>query len=167
MQTCAWIPATLSSSHHSQRPSTCSIASVLLGTRIRAPLLSTQRVSAPFRAPVHSLNKSSRSRNGIEWSTDLLRSVDYLLMLEMGTCCCENERGTQPTPTGQHALAISTFLCHGQQLPRIRKWARLQLPNGQMAHSSWRDKLKPLEKTRMSRNVKVYFEMLACCSWLF
>ncbi|KAG2758145.1 hypothetical protein P692DRAFT_20867035 [Suillus brevipes Sb2] len=81
--------------------------------------------------------------------------MDYLLMLEMGTCCCENERGTQSTPTGQHALAISTFLCHGQQLPRIRKWARLQLPNGQMARLSWRDKLKPLEKTRMSHNVKI------------
>ncbi|KAG0694270.1 hypothetical protein DFH29DRAFT_815528 [Suillus ampliporus] len=26
-------------------------------------------------------------------------------------------------PTGQHALAIATFLGHGHQLPRIRKWA--------------------------------------------
>ncbi|KAG1832614.1 hypothetical protein DFJ58DRAFT_671041 [Suillus subalutaceus] len=58
-------------------------------------------------------------------------------------------------PTGQHALAITAFLRHGQQLPRIRKWARLRLPNGQTARSSWREKLKPLEKTRMSRNVKI------------
>ncbi|KAG0699211.1 hypothetical protein DFH29DRAFT_1015572 [Suillus ampliporus] len=58
-------------------------------------------------------------------------------------------------PTGQHALAIATFLGHGHQLPRIRKWARLRLPNGQTARSAWREKLKPLEKTRMSRNVKI------------
>lgn len=70
-------------------------------------------------------------------------------------------------PTGQHALAISTFLRHGQQLPRIRKWARLRLPNGQTARSSWREKLKPLEKTRMSHNVKVYFETSACRCWLY
>ncbi|KAG1906317.1 uncharacterized protein F5891DRAFT_942452, partial [Suillus fuscotomentosus] len=41
-------------------------------------------------------------------------------------------------------------------------WARLWLPNGQTARSSWREKLKLLEKTRMSRNIKaLYYTQLA------
>lgn len=38
---------------------------------------------------------------------------------------------------------------------KVRKWARLLLPNGQIARSAWKEKLKPLEQVRMSRNVKV------------
>jgi len=62
-------------------------------------------------------------------------------------------------PTGESAQAIAAFfgLGDGHQLPRIQRWARLQLPNGQIARSAWRETLKPLEKTRMSRNVKVIF----------
>lgn len=39
--------------------------------------------------------------------------------------------------------------------PSVRKWARLRLPNGQIAHSAWKEELKPLEKICMARNVKV------------
>jgi hypothetical protein len=39
--------------------------------------------------------------------------------------------------------------------PSIVRWARLRLPNGQVARSSWKEKLKPLTKLRMARNVKV------------
>ncbi|KAG2156709.1 uncharacterized protein EDB93DRAFT_1101556 [Suillus bovinus] len=54
----------------------------------------------------------------------------------------------------QYALTITTFLGNGHQLPHIQKWAWLRLANGQTAHSSWREKLKLLEKTCMSRNIK-------------
>jgi hypothetical protein len=37
----------------------------------------------------------------------------------------------------------------------VHRWARLRLPNGQVARSLWKESLKPLTKTRMSRNVKV------------
>lgn len=40
--------------------------------------------------------------------------------------------------------------------PVLVRWARLRLPNGQVARSAWKEKLKPLEKVRMARNVKVY-----------
>lgn len=40
----------------------------------------------------------------------------------------------------------------------IRRWARLRLPNGQTARSAWKETLKPLDKVRMSRNVKVHFQ---------
>jgi hypothetical protein len=39
--------------------------------------------------------------------------------------------------------------------PSIVRWARLRLPNGQVARSSWKEQLKPLQKLRMARNVKV------------
>jgi len=39
--------------------------------------------------------------------------------------------------------------------PCVRRWARLRLPNGQTARSGWKEDLKPLEKVRMARNVKV------------
>jgi hypothetical protein len=39
--------------------------------------------------------------------------------------------------------------------PRIVRWARLHLPNGQIARSAWKEKLKPLARLRTSRNVKV------------
>lgn len=38
---------------------------------------------------------------------------------------------------------------------KVRKWARLLLPNGQIARSAWKENLKRLEQVRMSRNVKV------------
>jgi hypothetical protein len=39
--------------------------------------------------------------------------------------------------------------------PRIVRWARLRLPNGQIARLAWKEKLKPLARLRTSRNVKV------------
>ena len=39
--------------------------------------------------------------------------------------------------------------------PKISRWARLRLPNGQVARSAWKEKLRPLEKVRMARNVMV------------
>ncbi len=59
---------------------------------------------------------------------------------------------------GQDREAILQFLLqHGVEatLVRLRKWARLRLPNGQIARSAWKEVLKPLEKLRMARNVKV------------
>lgn len=48
---------------------------------------------------------------------------------------------------------ISEFL--GRNAPKMYRWSRLQLPNGQVARSAWKEALRPPEKTRMSRNVKV------------
>ena len=42
-------------------------------------------------------------------------------------------------------------------IPTISRWARLRLPNGQVARSTWNEKMKPLNKVRMSRNIKVRF----------
>ena len=37
--------------------------------------------------------------------------------------------------------------------PKVLRWARLRLPNGQVARSAWKEKLKLLERVRMARNV--------------
>ena len=37
--------------------------------------------------------------------------------------------------------------------PVVTRWARLQLPNGQIAHSAWKEKEKA--KVQITRNVKV------------
>ncbi|KAJ7769490.1 hypothetical protein B0H16DRAFT_1715945 [Mycena metata] len=38
---------------------------------------------------------------------------------------------------------------------KLKRWARLRLPNGQIARSAWKEKNKPLKSVRMARNVKV------------
>jgi hypothetical protein len=38
----------------------------------------------------------------------------------------------------------------------ISRWAQIQLPNGQVAQSAWKETLKLLENTQMARNVKVH-----------
>ena len=38
---------------------------------------------------------------------------------------------------------------------KVRKWARLCLPNNTVARSAWKEQAKPLERTRIARCVKV------------
>ena len=58
-------------------------------------------------------------------------------------------------PRGDEAAAISHFLGPEHVLPRIKKWAQLRLPNGQIACSAWRETLRLPEQICVSRNVKV------------
>lgn len=51
--------------------------------------------------------------------------------------------------------ALHHYLPDGQEIPRFDKWARLQLPNGQIARSTWREQSMSDENLRVSRNVKV------------
>ena len=45
--------------------------------------------------------------------------------------------------------------------PHIVHWTWHHLPNGQIARSAWKEKLKPLEKVHMARNVKVFTASLS------
>ncbi len=40
-------------------------------------------------------------------------------------------------------------------VPKVARWARLRLPNGQVARSLWKESLKSLSHIRIARNVKV------------
>ncbi|KIK78286.1 hypothetical protein PAXRUDRAFT_16952 [Paxillus rubicundulus Ve08.2h10] len=80
-------------------------------------------------------------------------------------------------PDANVAHSITAFLAPGQEMPCIQKWARLLLPNGQIARSVWREALKPPEQLRVSHNVKFllngnvhcgevqYFTQLSIKTW--
>ena len=64
--------------------------------------------------------------------------------------------------TGPEAAAVKLYfeyatgeLAARNWNPHVKRWARLKLPNGQIARSSWKEKEKALEKVRMAHNVKV------------
>ena len=46
--------------------------------------------------------------------------------------------------------------------PQVTRWARLRLPNGQIARSAWKECLKPIEQVRMARQVAVRQCALFC-----
>ncbi|KAL1740912.1 hypothetical protein HDZ31DRAFT_46513, partial [Schizophyllum fasciatum] len=62
--------------------------------------------------------------------------------------------------TRAEALALQRFLeAQGDRTPvgdalKVRRWARLQLPNGQTARSRWKEEAMDPKHVRMSRNVK-------------
>ena len=63
--------------------------------------------------------------------------------------------------TPPEAAAINTYLRQVGEVEvnecdlRVVRWARLGLPTGQVARSAWKERLKPLDKVRMARNLKV------------
>jgi hypothetical protein len=63
-------------------------------------------------------------------------------------------RDCETLALGNYLESIAMSL-DGNCSPNIVRWARLRLPNKQIARSSWKEKLKPLTKLRMARNVKV------------
>ncbi len=52
--------------------------------------------------------------------------------------------------------AITSQDSETEWCPNIACWARLQLPNGQIARSKWKESSRSLDKLRISRNVKVF-----------
>jgi hypothetical protein len=46
----------------------------------------------------------------------------------------------------------------------VQRWARLRIPTGQVARSRWKESLKPLNKVRMARNVKVNHIQVVFCN---
>lgn len=45
---------------------------------------------------------------------------------------------------------------------KLTRWARLRLPNGQIAHSAWKENMKPLDRVHISCNVKMRVHVSAC-----
>ncbi|KAG1844003.1 hypothetical protein C8R48DRAFT_780461 [Suillus tomentosus] len=56
-------------------------------------------------------------------------------------------------PSEAELQVIGEFL--DAPVPKFKRWARLRLPNGQVARCAWKETLKPAEKVRMARNIKV------------
>jgi hypothetical protein len=80
---------------------------------------------------------------------------------------CARDENAHLVDNAAEAQAIQDYLQEhmpdeydGEWRPRIVRWARLRLPNGQIARSLWKEGLKSLSQVRMARNIKV-----SC--WLF
>ena len=58
--------------------------------------------------------------------------------------------------------AVAVFLGHPMEMLKIRQWARLLLPNGQIARSAWRELLRTSENVRIARMIKVLFFRYVC-----
>ena len=50
---------------------------------------------------------------------------------------------------------IWEFLDRPNPIPKIKRWARLLLPNGQITHSAWREQLRSPDNTRVSQMIKI------------
>lgn len=69
------------------------------------------------------------------------------------------------TPAETEAIRVYVLGLSGVvQTPTtaVTRWARLRLPNGQVARTLWKESRKPLNQLRMSRNVKVLYFLLVC-----
>lgn len=56
------------------------------------------------------------------------------------------------------AVAVGNYIenAGGDHRPEsIKRWARVRLPNGQIARTQWKESSKPLSRSRSARNVKV------------
>jgi hypothetical protein len=72
------------------------------------------------------------------------------------------DRTTRKVTNPRESIAIRTYLARDGAIlaadgweTYIRRWARVRLPNGQVARSLWKEIKKPLSKLRTSRNLKV------------
>ncbi|KAL4247499.1 hypothetical protein ABKN59_008565 [Abortiporus biennis] len=61
-------------------------------------------------------------------------------------------------PVFRRFFQAKGFQFSGSVVPKVTRWARLHLPNGQIARSAWKEYLKPLSNIRMSRMVKVQID---------
>ncbi len=84
----------------------------------------------------------------------LLRAQDQLRPMRN----CEAEALIAYLTNQMHInIAVITSGCsnESQWCPNVARWARLRLPNGQIARSKWKEIMKPIDKVRISRHVKV------------
>ncbi|KAF8991713.1 hypothetical protein BDQ17DRAFT_1432910 [Cyathus striatus] len=72
-------------------------------------------------------------------------------------------RGSKDLGDG-YVLLTATDNC-AQDTQEFVHWSRLQLPNGQIARSAWKESKKPLDHLWISRNVKLHVSPTA--AWKF
>ncbi|KAJ7272744.1 hypothetical protein B0H12DRAFT_1007857 [Mycena haematopus] len=67
-------------------------------------------------------------------------------------------RGAQGDAIKDYLEAVTGETCPETFRPSLQRWARLQLPNGQIVRGAWKEKQKAFNKVRMARNVRVHPE---------
>ncbi|KAJ6473686.1 hypothetical protein C8R45DRAFT_835254 [Mycena sanguinolenta] len=63
-------------------------------------------------------------------------------------------RGKQGEAIREYLEEVNNEVYPDTFQPLLQRWARLRLPNGQIARCAWKEKQKALDKVRMARNVQ-------------
>jgi hypothetical protein len=76
------------------------------------------------------------------------------------------DKNPQSLPPNLSHLIYNHFTTLGIVLPesqtlKLSRWARLNLPNGQIARSLWKEKEKSSDKLRQARNIKVMSHLIS------
>ncbi|KAI0312223.1 hypothetical protein OF83DRAFT_1067547 [Amylostereum chailletii] len=79
---------------------------------------------------------------------------DEYILLRAKDTCARDVRPSEAECIRQYVRAEGGE-CEDTYVPQVTRWARLRLPNGQTARSAWKEKIKPLSRVRMARNVKI------------
>ncbi|KAJ7502166.1 hypothetical protein B0H11DRAFT_1712770 [Mycena galericulata] len=69
-------------------------------------------------------------------------------------------RGVQGDTIRDYLEAVNGETYPENFQPSLQRWARLRLPNGQIARTAWKEKQKAINKVRMSRNIEIDEETL-------
>ncbi|KAJ7434447.1 hypothetical protein B0H11DRAFT_1938655 [Mycena galericulata] len=64
-------------------------------------------------------------------------------------------RGVQGDTIRDYLEAVNGETYPENFQPSLQRWARLRLPNGQIARTAWKEKQKAINKVRMSRNIEL------------
>ena len=119
----------------------------------------------------HSNPFSNLSQRGLRWSQinalkamvpDLEPPENHVprgsLDLGHGYVLLRAQDRTPQVLSHVEAMALEAHLLEAgstQSYSTVVRWARLRLPNGQIARSMWKEGMKELHQIRISRNVKV------------
>ncbi|KDQ10948.1 hypothetical protein BOTBODRAFT_115068 [Botryobasidium botryosum FD-172 SS1] len=127
-----------------------------LGEEIRQPSNPYTNLSlrGVLRAQVNSLKSMipALDQDGPKLPRGALDLGDGYVLLK-----AQDERPQHVSGAAADAIA-SYFEASGDPTSRttfdITRWARVRVPNGQIARSAWKESQKPLKQVRMARNVK-------------
>ncbi|VDC01264.1 unnamed protein product [Peniophora sp. CBMAI 1063] len=139
---------------------TCKRSIRILGALVRQPSNPYANLSneAVILAQLHALYARAPELDPSAPSDKLPHTA---IKLENGHTLLHATERTPRTVTGAERSAIVRYMAkagihkHALWDGRVERWARLLLPNGQIARCAWRETLKELHKLRISRNVKI------------
>jgi hypothetical protein len=101
-------------------------------------------------APELDRNRDKIPRGAIELG-------DGYFLLHATDSCARNLRKPENDALKQYIEQCTGLAIEENWATKVVRWARVKLPNGQISRCVWKETRKPLNKLRISRNVKVSF----------
>ncbi|KZV62094.1 hypothetical protein PENSPDRAFT_549409, partial [Peniophora sp. CONT] len=139
---------------------TCERSIGILGALVRQPSNPYANLSneAVILAQLHALYARAPELDPNSSSTELPHTA---IKLESNYALLHTTERTPSAVTAVERTAIVRYMegfglgLHAMWDGKVERWARLRLPNGQVARCAWRETLRELHKLRISRNIKV------------